>query len=342
MSNSRLLKEKEYGKVFYDILEKTNSKSKEKFSYDKKLLYRKENNSIEKKLKDNKLSNINTYLAASVFSKLGQSIINTAEDKKKQVSTTNLIDYEKRYKKKKDIVEMSNIYPILERNIGISPVSLISGSKSKSKEKYNHNNYSKDDKQTESIEELGEVSKDKRVQKSNLEIFESFIEFEQSIDNKSNFLVTLKKLWKILENSNINTDIYEKFFNKQYIKFMKLTCVFFIYLKFIFHDFNYEASMKQAIKKIVLSFNDYLFLLIDLIVGQGYLEEDQEELKSFQEKMSKLQKSHRISKIIKPKDYITHFQKQLDMVIANLKHLSKYYFNLALFSNQDFLSQYIL
>ena len=67
---------------------------------------------------------------------------------------------------------------------------------------------------------------------------------------------------------NINFDIFNYTnINKGYIKIIKISLLLFILFKFILLDFNYDATLKTNIKKILQTINEiYLSILESFIL----------------------------------------------------------------------------
>lgn len=135
---------------------------------------------------------------------------------------------------------------------------------------------------------------------------------------------------------NINFEIFNfTNINKGYIKLIKICLFFFIFFKFILLDFNYDATLKTNLKKILQTINENFLNIIDYFVmpylntfnnvvvsPNNQMQINQiEKFKDFIDKYSKLSKQHKSKK--NKKDIFNTLLKNCDVPIHALRNFSK-------------------
>jgi len=194
-----------------------------------------------------------------------------------------------------------------------------------------------------------EFSTDSEIIFKNVEIFQLFFELETVIDNKSQTSLILKNLGKLFStnegksnNSIFNPTIncygkeyyetFECFINKSktYVKSVKFLIVFFIFMKFIHNDFNYENNINSHLKRIVNSFNDYFLIIYDYLNSlrseffNGHIDQSK-QVAEFISKITKFHKSVKTSWTSSNKGLsdLSTLSKYVDVINNNLKQFSK-------------------
>lgn len=270
--------------------------------------------------RNSKPTNLNPYMALSVFNKLGQNIMNNSSNS----NNSNTYKLNKVGLSSESIKNFSNYDS--NQNGSINNIN------SKKKDKItldiittnkNNVNIKKDNVQELSLE----VSNNYSSIKNNLTLWEILLDFELTIDIKSNLMLNSKRLYVILSSlkeENINT--YETFVtSKTYNKFLNLVVIFFIYLKFLLNDFNFESNIKVNFKRICHSLNEYILSMYEFIIliNNEFAETSKGIYSSFLERQEQMTKLHKINKNLKLKDSNQTLTKNIENISNSIKQFSK-------------------
>lgn len=266
--------------------------------------------------RNNKPTNLNPYMALSVFNKIGQNIMNSNSNSNNNSYKLNKVGLSS--ESIKNFSKYENI------NNG--------GNTTKKKDKItldiiqtNKNNINI---KKETSQELSfEVSNNYSSIKNNLTLWEILLDFELTIDIKSNLMLNCKRLHAILlslKEDNVNT--YETFVtSKTYLKFLNLVVIFFIYLKFLLNDFNFESNIKVNFKRICHSLNEYILQMFEFIVlvNSEFSETSKGIYSAFLERQEQMTKLHKINKGLKLKDSNQILSKNIENISNSIKQFSK-------------------
>ena len=117
--------------------------------------------------------------------------------------------------------------------------------------------------------------------------------------------------------------------SKAYGKIFKVTLVLLVYFKFILIDFNYDASLRTNVKKMLSCINDIVINITDNFILNHVLNSNganglaQSDLyRDFIEKYQKVCKIHKIKKNLK--ELFNTLNKNCDGAINVIKQFSKY------------------
>lgn len=110
--------------------------------------------------------------------------------------------------------------------------------------------------------------------------------------------------------------------NKGYLKFIKITYVLLILIKFILIDFNYENSIKTHVKKLFNAINEQILIILENVILPAD-ENFPNSFNVFYERYKKVSKNHKIKKL---KDVANILYKNLDIPVNTIKQFSKYLF----------------
>lgn len=153
------------------------------------------------------------------------------------------------------------------------------------------------------------------------------------MDNKQIMNVLVRKhisyLAEEVLRKNLNFDIFSyPNISKGYAKMNKVSFILLVYLKFILIDFNYDASLRGNVKKMLNSINDILlniaenFILNFIINSNGANGLIQSDIyREFVEKYQKVAKLHKIKK--NQKDLLNTLLKNCEVPINIIKQFSK-------------------
>jgi hypothetical protein len=128
---------------------------------------------------------------------------------------------------------------------------------------------------------------------------------------------------------NLSFDIFSyQNVSKAYGKIFKVTLILLVYFKFILIDFNYDASLRTNVKKMLSCINDIVinitdnFILAYILNSNGANGIAQSDLyRDFIEKYQKVIKIHKIKKNLK--ELFNTINKNCDGAINVIKQFSK-------------------
>lgn len=134
------------------------------------------------------------------------------------------------------------------------------------------------------------------------------------------------------ESNKIDASSICQSFNKALDKILKLQAISLVYLKFILSDFNYEGNIKTQVKRMIVSINEPLYLLIDIAIV-NHINKSQEKQdskiesssrhKDFIDKFKKVSRYHRLYKSSQPSEALRNINKQLENSVFASKQFSK-------------------
>ena len=327
------------------------------------LNYSKDLQSIASNPKQKVPNNIGLLKVKNLFSKIGNDIISKSQSMKKLPT-----NYPNKYRFRTPIQKYTNI--ALSQNAFINHVNnsaisvkrnpnmlmdVIEQNKDSVVSLLMNSNNNNDDNSNNDIEKSFIVKNNYRENQikvnditiqGNSKIWEMLFEMEVHVDNKIYLISTLNKLLFYLHTeflgskSNINLDIFiQSILSKQYKKLMKLSIVCLMYIKFLLNDFNFEMTLKAAVKNLIYNFNDTLLLLTKQSVFIG---DDSVKLSDnpkcsligneFSNVYNRLIKMHKIRRNSETfNSFSLTLGKKIDGVITLLRQFTNNYFKIGYF-----------
>ena len=327
------------------------------------LNYSKDLQSIASNPKQKVPNNIGLLKVKNLFSKIGNDIISKSQSMKKLPT-----NYPIKYRFRTPIQKYTNI--ALSQNAFINHVNnsaisvkrnpnmlmdVIEQNKDSVVSLLMNSNNNNDDNSNNDIEKSFIVKNNYRENQikvnditiqGNSKIWEMLFEMEVHVDNKIYLISTLNKLLFYLHTeflgskSNINLDIFiQSILSKQYKKLMKLSIVCLMYIKFLLNDFNFEMTLKAAVKNLIYNFNDTLLLLTKQSVFIG---DDSVKLSDnpkcsligneFSNVYNRLIKMHKIRRNSETfNSFSLTLGKKIDGVITLLRQFTNNYFKIGYF-----------
>ena len=195
----------------------------------------------------------------------------------------------------------------------------------------------------ESLPREQQLTASESVIAKNAIVWGNMFTLELSIENKIQFHSTLNKMVDYIEKDilqqQIEFDLFDNIIlNRAYKKTIKVFFVSLVYFKFILLDFNYEATVKTQMKKMLQNINDNLLFIIKTFIFYNesipLLENKACSMisKDFISSFNMISKVHRISY---SNDSINSFAnniiKNIDIASGVIKHFSNSFFKIGYF-----------